>query len=89
MQQNDIPIPDATRDRWKKTFLDIEAAHHARGVQLIWRLVDGFLLYWNKVGFRLHPIIFIPNTHFVGGRGRTRRPYLSAGTRDSPPSASP
>jgi nicotinamide/nicotinate riboside kinase len=45
--------------KWARKFLDIqEHARKEQGVELIWGLVDGFLLYWHPVRV-IHHFLFI------------------------------
>jgi len=46
--QNDIPIGDDVYQRLRDTFSQLETQMKDRGERIVWRLVDGFLLYWDK-----------------------------------------
>ncbi|KAJ7502854.1 P-loop containing nucleoside triphosphate hydrolase protein, partial [Mycena galericulata] len=47
-EQKDIPIPVDVRDRWVSVFEGLAAKRAADGgEQIVWGLVDGFLLYWH------------------------------------------
>ncbi|GBE81478.1 Nicotinamide riboside kinase [Sparassis crispa] len=46
-EQKDVPIDDATFQHWRDVFTKIDAVHKKAGEQLVWVLVDGFLLYWH------------------------------------------
>jgi len=47
-EQKDIPIPTDVRDRWVTVFEGLAAQRSADGdEEIVWGLVDGFLLYWN------------------------------------------
>jgi nicotinamide/nicotinate riboside kinase len=49
-EQQLVEIDDEVRDYWRKTFEDIKREQKIKGGQkIVWGLVDGFLLYWNKV----------------------------------------
>lgn len=58
-------MPDETRTRLKETFARIEREHRERGERVIWRLLDGFLLYWDKVRMPeiFHPILHLKHFH--------------------------
>ncbi|CAL1708056.1 unnamed protein product [Somion occarium] len=45
--QKDVPVDQEPLKRWQETFQKAEEEHRQRGEQLIWVLVDGFLLYWH------------------------------------------
>ncbi|KAL1740697.1 hypothetical protein HDZ31DRAFT_46976 [Schizophyllum fasciatum] len=47
-EQKDISIPEEVRARWTKTFEELAKRESDQGEQLVWGLVDGFLLYWNS-----------------------------------------
>ncbi|KAG6821014.1 hypothetical protein H0H93_007904 [Arthromyces matolae] len=48
-EQKDIKIDEAVRDHWIRTFERIGDRHRQEtGENIIWGLVDGFLLYWNQ-----------------------------------------
>ena len=47
--QTEVPIKQEVIDRWKEKFTEVEAEREKQGEQLLWVLVDGFLLYWNAV----------------------------------------
>ncbi|KAL4252620.1 P-loop containing nucleoside triphosphate hydrolase [Abortiporus biennis] len=46
-EQKDIPINSETSKRWRDTFHRIEQERRQLGEQIIWVMVDGFLLYWD------------------------------------------
>jgi nicotinamide/nicotinate riboside kinase len=48
-EQKDVPVPNTVTDRWKEMFDSVRVERAAHGERIIWGLVDGFLLYWNKV----------------------------------------
>lgn len=48
-EQKDIPISDAARQELRARFLQIEDEQREKGIRIVWGLVDGFLLYWDKV----------------------------------------
>ncbi|KIJ67470.1 hypothetical protein HYDPIDRAFT_84316 [Hydnomerulius pinastri MD-312] len=47
-EQKDIPIDEGIKEKLERQFLDLQAAYDKKGVYIKWRLVDGFLLYWDK-----------------------------------------
>ena len=42
-------MEDERLARWRDVFTRIQREHEAAGEKLIWVMVDGFLLYWDKV----------------------------------------
>ncbi|KAI5893710.1 P-loop containing nucleoside triphosphate hydrolase protein [Schizophyllum commune H4-8] len=50
-EQKDVPIPEEVRARWTQQFQELAERESRQGEQLVWGLVDGFLLYW-------HPEVF-------------------------------
>lgn len=48
-EQKDIPIADEALARWRDTFSKVIEEHETKGEKLRFGLVDGFLLYWDKV----------------------------------------
>ena len=56
-EQKDVPVEKATVERWREAFSKIQKQHEAAGETLIWVMVDGFLLYWDKV--------CAPDPHFI------------------------
>ncbi|KAL1709185.1 hypothetical protein EV121DRAFT_195359 [Schizophyllum commune] len=50
-EQKDVPIPEEVRARWTQKFQELAERESRQGEQLVWGLVDGFLLYW-------HPEVF-------------------------------
>ncbi|KZT24191.1 P-loop containing nucleoside triphosphate hydrolase protein [Neolentinus lepideus HHB14362 ss-1] len=47
-EQRDVPVGDATARRWKEVFEEAAKEWDARGERVVWALLDGFLLYWDK-----------------------------------------
>jgi nicotinamide/nicotinate riboside kinase len=47
-EQKDVPITEQVRGRWTAQFDKIAEDSRNNGEELIWALVDGFLLYWNQ-----------------------------------------
>ncbi|RPD63818.1 P-loop containing nucleoside triphosphate hydrolase protein [Lentinus tigrinus ALCF2SS1-6] len=57
-EQKDIPIDDTVFQKWKSQFERIEEEYRAKGEEIKWVLVDGFLLYWypevvDKLDYRI------------------------------------
>ena len=48
-EQKDIPIDDSVFQKWKARFERIEEESRAKGEEVKWVIVDGFLLYWHPV----------------------------------------
>lgn len=46
-----MPIPSEVLDNWSGKFDEIqeEARKGENGVEIVWGIVDGFLLYWHPV----------------------------------------
>ncbi|KAH7339636.1 P-loop containing nucleoside triphosphate hydrolase protein [Rhizoctonia solani] len=47
-EQREIPIPQDTMERFKAQFQEVESQWTFKGFDIIWALLDGFLLYWDK-----------------------------------------
>ena len=45
-----VGIEDDVLRQWREAFERYEAAQRAEGVEVVWFIVDGFVLYWDKVG---------------------------------------
>lgn len=48
-EQKEIEIEEKLREKWIKEFESIKQDKQLHNEKIIWGLVDGFLLYWNKV----------------------------------------
>ena len=48
-EQNEVPVSPDVIERWTEEFLRIGAEREREGEKIIWVLLDGFLLYWNRV----------------------------------------
>ncbi|KAJ3490933.1 hypothetical protein NLI96_g1063 [Meripilus lineatus] len=46
-EQKAVPVEDNVLERWRETFTRIESERSEAGEQLVWVMVDGFLLYWH------------------------------------------
>lgn len=49
-EQKDVPIDQDVVKRWTEVFRTIEEEGEKEGEKIIWVLLDGFLLYWSRVG---------------------------------------
>lgn len=49
-EQKDIPIDREVRDKWTARFQKICEEADRNGEELVWGILDGFLLYWHPVG---------------------------------------
>jgi len=47
--QKDVPVRDEIESRCRDLFAQLEVDMKAEGVNIVWGVVDGFLLYWDKV----------------------------------------
>ncbi|TCD66720.1 ribosylnicotinamide kinase [Steccherinum ochraceum] len=45
--QKGVPIKPEIMQRWKAKFSEVDADRKKHGEQLLWVMVDGFLLYWD------------------------------------------
>lgn len=60
-EQKNIPLTDTALQAFRARFQEIEDEQRKKGFRITWGLVDGFLLYWDKVtiirfpGQRFHP----------------------------------
>ena len=48
-EQKILPISEEVEHRWRTAFEALEMEMKKDGERIVWGLVDGFLLYWNKV----------------------------------------
>lgn len=48
-EQKEVPVPEEVLERWRTAFEELRRTRAEAGERLIWGLVDGFLLYWDKV----------------------------------------
>lgn len=53
-----------TERRWRDAFERLEVEMRGEGQEIVWGLVDGFLLYWNQV--RTDPVSKYIVDIFVG-----------------------
>lgn len=47
--QVDVPIDDAVIEEWRAKFQELEDREKAKGIELVFVLIDGFLLYYDPV----------------------------------------
>ncbi|EGN99590.1 hypothetical protein SERLA73DRAFT_179670 [Serpula lacrymans var. lacrymans S7.3] len=47
-EQRDVSVSDETFSKWKKVFENVQNQKEAEGEEVVWGLVDGFLLYWDQ-----------------------------------------
>ncbi|KAJ7232773.1 hypothetical protein B0H12DRAFT_1144845 [Mycena haematopus] len=81
-EQKDLPIPDTVRDCWIARFESLRAKRAADGGDdVVWGLVDGFLLYWHpEVIAQLDVRIYLRVPHDVlRARRHERHGYHTAG----------
>lgn len=51
-EQKDVSLDEGVVERWRKTFEAIKRRlEEEKGEEIVWGLVDGFLLYWDEVRF--------------------------------------
>ena len=55
-------MENTTVERWKETFSKIEEESKQAGENIVWVLVDGFLLYWNKVSWKPSSFTYVSNS---------------------------
>lgn len=48
-KQVEVPIDDAVLTEWRKKFEELEEKERAKGIELVFVLIDGFLLYYDPV----------------------------------------
>ncbi|KAI5118192.1 hypothetical protein M0805_005547 [Coniferiporia weirii] len=73
-EQKDVPLNKEAFERWGSTFRDIVKNYEEKGEKVIWGLVDGFLLYWDKEVFEsLDARIFLRVRHDVLKKRRHER----------------
>ncbi|ELU42575.1 hypothetical protein AG1IA_03388 [Rhizoctonia solani AG-1 IA] len=48
-EQREVPVSQGTLERLKVQFQEVEGRWAAKGFKVTWALLDGFLLYWDKV----------------------------------------
>ncbi|KAJ6602205.1 P-loop containing nucleoside triphosphate hydrolase protein [Mycena sp. CBHHK59/15] len=74
-EQKDIPVSPAVRDKWVKVFDGLKRQRRVEGGEdIIWGLVDGFLLYWSpEVIEQLDVRIYLRVPHDVLKKRRHER----------------
>lgn len=81
-EQKDLPIPAELRDRWVNKFETLGRQRATAGdEEIVWGLVDGFLLYWHpEVIAQLDVRIYLRVPHDVlRARRHERHGYHTAG----------
>ena len=48
-EQKEVPVRPGVIEKWAEEFQRIGEEREKRGEKVIWVLLDGFLLYWNRV----------------------------------------
>ncbi|KAG8746322.1 ribosylnicotinamide kinase [Ceratobasidium sp. 414] len=48
-EQKEVPVPRESMEQWARRFKDVSDQWNAKGFNVIWALLDGFLLYWDGV----------------------------------------
>lgn len=48
-RQGEVPVTPGVIERWTEEFRRIGEEREKEGEKIIWVLLDGFLLYWNRV----------------------------------------
>ena len=59
-EQKDVPVDKKLFEEWHDKFRRIadDATGKDKGEEIVWGLVDGFLLYWDDVRFKIHLLVF-------------------------------
>jgi nicotinamide/nicotinate riboside kinase len=80
-----VPIQDSLAERWATEFQRIHDVHAAKGVEVKYALVDGFLLYWHpEIVDLLDMCVFLRVPHDVLKQRRHKRHgYHTAGKRST------
>ncbi|KAG9103062.1 ribosylnicotinamide kinase, partial [Ceratobasidium sp. 370] len=47
-EQKEVPVPRESMEQWANRFKDVSDQWSAKGFDVIWALLDGFLLYWDS-----------------------------------------
>jgi len=47
-EQKEVPVSPGVIERWTEEFRRIKAEREKEGERVVWVLLDGFLLYWNR-----------------------------------------
>lgn len=48
-KENKIEVNEQIFERWQRRFEELTKQQREQGVELIWVIVDGFVLYYDKV----------------------------------------
>jgi nicotinamide/nicotinate riboside kinase len=46
---SEVAVNSTVLDRWKAKFARLDQEERARGIEVVWCLIDGFVLYWDEV----------------------------------------
>jgi nicotinamide/nicotinate riboside kinase len=49
-EQKEVPVKPGTIEKWAEEFRRIGEEREKAGERVVWLVLDGFLLYWNRVG---------------------------------------
>ena len=52
---DDVAVDQPVLDKWRIKFTEMEQRQAARDVKIVWYIVDGFVLYWDKVSSTFTP----------------------------------
>jgi nicotinamide/nicotinate riboside kinase len=58
-KQIEVEIDSAIKNVWEQRMTDVIEQQRAQGVELVWFIVDGFVLYWDKVGAESSSLLMI------------------------------
>lgn len=72
-EQKDIPIDQQTYEKWHEIFTRIDEEHQQKDEQIIWVMVDGFLLYWHSVSPAYFAVGEIQYDYVAGSDRQARR----------------
>jgi hypothetical protein len=65
-----VSLSEINRTRWRNQFLDAQSALERKengSIRIVWALLDGFLLYWDKVSKVMQPGYLLSNAvHHIG-----------------------
>jgi len=50
-KQIEVEVDNKVEETWRLAFQKLTADNAEEGVDLVWFIVDGFVLYWDKVGY--------------------------------------
>ncbi|KAG8978180.1 ribosylnicotinamide kinase [Tulasnella sp. 427] len=77
--QKPVDVDQATVERWKNRFIEIQTRFIQRGEDVVWVVVDGFLLYWDlRIYSQLSVKAFLRVPQSVAKARREERQYYTA-----------